>query len=71
VVVKPYLVLIVGRPGDDLAPCPFCGEPIAFNPAIEAVSHQLPACASFAPEVSKTANYAAAVEMLKARTVTA
>lgn len=64
-------VLLVGRPGDEVAPCPWCGEPVAFNDGVQRVSHELPVCETFHTEMGKQPNYMAAVEMLKSRTVSA
>lgn len=64
-------VLLVGRPGDEVAPCPFCGEPIAFNDRVQRIGHELPVCERFHTETRKQPNYFAAVQMLKAITVSA
>lgn len=64
-------VLLVGRPGDEVAPCPFCGEPIAFNDRVQRIGHELPVCERFHVETRKQPNYFEAVKMLKAITVSA
>jgi hypothetical protein len=64
-------VLLVGRPGDEVAPCPFCGEPIAFNDRVQRIGHELPVCDRFHTETRKQPNYFAAVQMLKSITVSA
>ncbi len=68
---EPQGVLLVGRPGDELAPCPFCGEPVAFNDGVQRISHELPVCERFHVETRKQRNYFEAVQMLKAITVSA
>lgn len=64
-------VMLVGRPGDEIAPCPFCGEPIAFNDGVQRIGHELPVCERFTIETRKQPNYMAAVQMLKTSTVSA
>lgn len=63
-------VLLVD-PGDVISSCPFCGEPIATNDGLQRVSHELPICERFDSGLHTQPTYMAAIEWLKARTVSA
>lgn len=59
------------RPGDELMACPWCGEPVAVNAAVQRVSHELPVCPSFHEEMRKLPTFFDAAHMLATRKVSA
>ncbi len=59
------------RPGDELIACPWCGEPIAINAAVQRIGHELPVCPSFRLEMQKQPTFFDAADFLASRKVCA